>query len=496
MKKLLALAFALLLPANFAYTKTAGIWADENPDAALPKFTTAQLLEDFQIARRALEEGHSGIYRYTPKATLDQIFDKASKTLDHPMDAYEFFRVLTPTVNAIKCGHTAVVLPEDLRAELNTRAALLPLRVRVLSKKPYVFRDYSSADHRLAGMEIRSINGVMATRIVSTMMAAASGDGDVETSRQTRIGDLRFTTLLISMLGLNSPYDLVLWDAKTNREQKVTVEGVPLPKMQEISKAAYPQDVPPGRAAEIEYLDGGKIARMGIHSFGGYSDVEKKKGLRVFFKESFEELQAKGTRALILDLRNNGGGEDELGKLLLSYLIDQPFKYYEDLVANSDTFSFMKYTNQPNFKPPEKMFNRGADGKIHLVSHPNWGINQPSKPTFTGRVYVLINGGSFSATSEFSSHAHFLKRATFIGEESAGGYYGNSSGFSPLVKLPNTQLGVVVPVVTYYMAVSGYKAASRGIIPDHSVEHTIEDLIYGKDRDQELALKLARQNMQ
>src|SRR4030095_7193325 len=188
MKKLVVIAFALLLPANFAFTKSARIRAGENPDATLLKFTAAQVLEDFQIARHALEEGHSGIYRYTPKATLDQIFDKAAKSLDHPMDAYEFFRVLTPTVNAIKCGHTAVVLPEDLRTELNTRAALLPLRVRVMSKKPYVFRDYSSADHRLGGMEIRSINGIPATRIVSTMMAAASGDGDVETSRQARIG--------------------------------------------------------------------------------------------------------------------------------------------------------------------------------------------------------------------------------------------------------------------------------------------------------------------
>ncbi len=181
---------------------------------------------------------------------------------------------------------------------------------------------------------------------------------------------------------------------------------------------------------------------------------------------------------------------------MLSYLIDQPFKYYEDLVANSDTFSFMKYTNQPNFKTPEKMYSRGADGKIHLVGHPNWGINQPSKPTFTGKVYILINGGSFSATSEFSSHAHYLKRATFIGEESAGGYYGNSSGFSPLVKLPNTQLGVVVPVVTYYMAVTGYKTASHGIVPDYPIKHTIDDLIAGKDRDIELALKLARKDIQ
>jgi hypothetical protein len=492
MRRLLAIVVFLLPLSNLALTQTPVTKSDLKSDANLPRFKPAQLLEDFQIARRALEEGHSGIYRYTPKHRLDEIFDQAARSLDRPMDAVEFYRVLAPAVNNIKCGHTAVVLPEDLRNELNTSAPLLPLRVRVLAKKPCVFRDYSSDDHRLAGMEIRSINLVPASRIVQTMMAAASGDGDVETSRQTRIGDLRFTTLLISMLGLKSPYHLSLWDPKAKREVNATLQGMPLPKLQEISRASYPQDLPSGRSAEITYLDDGKIARMNIYAFSGFSDLEKKKGLRVFFKESFEELQGKQTRALILDLRNNGGGEDELGKLLLSYLIDEPFKYYEDLVANNDTFSFMKYTNQPNFKAPERMFNRSPDGKLHMVGHPNWGTNQPSKPTFTGKVYILINGGSFSATSEFSSHAHYRKRATFIGEESAGGYYGNSSGFSPLVKLPNTQLGVVVPVVTYYMAVSGYKPVSRGIVPDHPIVHTIDDLIAGKDRDLELALMLAR----
>ena len=491
MRRLLTIPIFLLLLANLALTQTPVAKPDLKSDS-LPKFTPAQLLEDFQIARSALEEGHSGIYRYTPKSKLDQIFDEAARSLNRPMDAYEFFRVLTPAVHAIKCGHTTVVLSEDLRNELNGSALLLPLRVRILEKKPFVFRDFSSPEHRLAGMQIRSINRVQASKIVQTMMAAVSGDGDVETSRQSRMSDLRFATLLISMMGLKSPYDVTLWDPRLKRDVNVTLQGLSLPKLQEISKAAYPQDQSLGRSADIKYFDDGKIAHMSIYSFSGYSDSDKKKGLRVFFKESFEELQAKQTRALILDLRNNGGGLDDLGKLLLSYLIDEPFKYYEDLIANNDTFSFMKYTNQPNFKAPERMFNRGSDGKLHMVGHPNWGTNQPSKPTFTGKVYILINGGSFSATSEFSSHAHYRKRATFIGEESAGGYYGNSSGFSPLVKLPNTQLGVVVPVVTYYMAVSGYKPASRGIVPDYPIARTIEDLIAGKDRDLELALTLAR----
>lgn len=459
-------------------------------------FAREKLIEDFQIARQALEEGHSGIYRYTGKADLDRVFDAALKSIDRPMDVFEFYRVMAPVIAAIKCGHTGVGLPDAIRQELNNSTPLLPLGIRVLNKRPYVFRDYSDLANPkggtlLAGMEIQSVNGVQASRIIDTLLAAAPGDGDVETARQMRIGGTRFLTGLVTLLSLKSPYDLVVTGPASKRQQKVRLNGVELPKITEASKTRYPQDEPSGPVATLKFADEGKIAQMTILGFGGLVDAEKKKGIREFYKESFEAIQATGSKSLIIDLRNNGGGEDELGQLLLSHLINEPFKYYDDLVINSMSFSFTKYTTW-NGKIPENMVEKRADGKVHAIGHPNWGIKQPSKPHFAGKVFILINGGSFSTTSEFLSQAHFHKLATFIGEESAGGYYGNSSGFMPMLTLPNTSLQLRVPLMTYYMAVSGYKQASHGVIPDYRVEHTIADLIAGTDKDMELALKLAR----
>jgi C-terminal processing protease CtpA/Prc len=197
--------------------------------------------------------------------------------------------------------------------------------------------------------------------------------------------------------------------------------------------------------------------------------------------------------ALILVLRDNGGGADDLGKLVLSYLIGEPFQYYEDLVLNGLDFSFRKYTNQKR-KLPSEMLERQPNGKYRMVKHPNWGTQQPSKPGFTGKVYILINGNSFSTTSEFLSHAHARKRAVFIGEESGGGYYGNTSGPGALLTLPNTKLQAYVPLMTYYMAVRDYKAASHGVVPDHAVKYTIQELLAGTDKELALALELARKN--
>jgi C-terminal processing protease CtpA/Prc len=484
-----------LLILIFALTGSLFVFAQSSGQTS-EKFQREKLLEDFQVARQALEEGHSGIYRYTSKADLDRVFDAALKSIDRPMDAFEFYRVMAPTTAAIKCGHTSVSLPDSVRKELNNSIPMLPLRVRVLNKRAYVFRDFSdlanpASASSLAGKEIQSINGVPAARIVGTMLAAVGADGDVQTARDVRISGMRFSGNLVTLLGMKSPYDLVVSDPGSKRQQKVRVNGVELPRINEAFKARYPQDDPSGPAGALKFVDDGKVAQITILGFGGFVDAEKKKGLRQFYKESFEAIQTKGSKSLIIDLRGNGGGEDELGQLLVSYLINEPFKYYDDLVINAMTFSFGKYTSS-NLKIPEGLVEKRADGKVHAIKHPNWGTKQPSQPHFAGKVFILIDGGSFSTTSEFLSQAHFHKLATFIGEESGGGYYGNSSGFMPQVTLPNTKLTVRVPLMTYYMAVSGYKQASHGVIPDYRVELTIADLIAGRDKDMELALKLAR----
>jgi Peptidase family S41 len=445
--------------------------------AAPDRVPVEKLREDFRILRGALEEGHPGIYRYTPKKELDQRFDQAEKALDRAMNVYEFYRIVAPAVAAVKCGHTGVRVSPDL----DKGKPRLPLVVRVLDGKIYVLRDLSSGQGALAGQEVLAINGLAADRMVQTMLAAVPGDGDVATARLQRIGGSNFAASLIDLLGLESPYTITFRDGKQGREHTVRLEGVAAAKLQEQR---------PKESATLTFFDDGKIADLKINRFGGTAN---KKDLKVFFREAFTEIDRKKSGVLILDLRDNGGGADDLGKLLLSFLIDQPFEYYDDLVLNGLDFSFRKYTNQKRALPAD-MLERQPNGKYRLVKHPNWGTQQPSKPTFTGKVYILINGNSFSTTSEFLSHAHARKRATFIGEESGGGYYGNTSGPGAFLTLPNTKLQAYVPLMTYYMAVRGYKAASHGVVPDYPVKYTIDELREGKDKELALALELARKN--
>jgi C-terminal processing protease CtpA/Prc len=366
----------------------------------------------------------------------------------------------------------------------------LPLQVRVLEGKAYVLRDLSGAPVSLVGKEIRSINGRPAAEIVEQMLAAASGDCDIQTVRMRRISGWVFSHQLSTLVGLSGPYDLAYWDTEEKRERQVRVSGSDVTRLQEAARTTFPQDQPPKRAGEFKLLDVGNIAIMQILGFDTFIDADRKKTMEEFYQESFEAMREKRSRTLILDLRSNGGGRDELGSRLLAYLLDKPFKYYDELVVNAREFNFRKYTELPTI--PADAVQRRPDGKYRALNHPNLGVHQPSKPVFAGKLFILMNGDSFSTTAEFLSHTHSHKRAVFIGEESGGAYYGNTSGVVLPLTLPNTKLIIHVPLVSYHLAVSGGMAAARGVLPDHPLHYTIEELLKGTDKELALALELAR----
>jgi Peptidase family S41 len=474
-------ALSLLLLAPFA--------AISNGQApTLPKIEPRLLRVDLQIARMSLEEGHSGLYRYTPKPELDRAFDSASEKLDHPMNALEFLRILAPVVAEIKCGHTSVRPPVAVRDALDKTIPLLPLDVVVLNGQVYVTREYLPSEQHLSGLQIHRINRIAIDTILATMLAATSGDAESQTVRPARVSE-SFPWLLYDLLGMESPFQLEFQDSKTGRLTTLELGGVTFPDREKVAAARYPQDKEPEDSASLKFVGGGKVAILTIHEF--YGTVEKKE-LSDYFDDVFRQLQQRKSDSLIIDLRNTGGGRDFLGKKLLSFLLDKPFHYYDDLIYNGREFDFFRYAEDA--KPiPADMVEKRADGKFHDIKHPNLGIQQPSEPHFSGKVIVLMNGGSFSTTCEFLSNLHYNKRATFVGEEAGGGYYGNTSGPTIVATLPNTKVRLVVPLRTYYLAVKD-GIPNRSILPDYEVKASIGDLLSDNDVVMLRALELAKKN--
>ena len=449
------------------------------PDSSVT-YTVVQLRKDLRVLREALEEGHPGIYRFTPKPEMDRAFDDAAAKLTRPLTALEFYRVLAPVVARIKCGHTELHPSGAIQQRVEAEP-LLPIEAAVLAGRVYVARDFSDGG-ALAGAQLLSINGVAVDQILAAMLAVVHGDGDSPTAGPHRLSHGReFARNLYLIAGLQSPFRLRY--AIGGQTLEATVNGLP--------PAATPSAETPAGNATWRVLGSGATGVLQVKAFWGKAEGDVPLGL--FFQNAFTEIRAKGISRLILDLRDNGGGEDELGRKLFAYFADAPFQYYRDLVVNKLSFRFFQYVPERDPLPASArdLVKPAADGKLHMVGHPNWGIQQPAQPHFGGKLIVLINGGSFSTTCEFLATLHHRGGATFVGQETAGGYYGNTSGASASVRLPNSKLTLPVQLVGYYMAIDGSAQGSRGIRPDHPVEYSIEDVLARRDREMEIALRLA-----
>src|SRR5690606_16272433 len=230
------------------------------------------------------------------------------------------------------------------------------------------------------------------------------------------------------------------------------------------------------------------IAYMKLRSFtnGNY---------KKFYKESFNKLDSAKAKHLILDLRDNGGGRISEIDYLYAYLTLNDYKFLEDSEVNSRTpflTAIMSNTTPNSLKVLAGIFSplivaqnliktKKRDGKLYYVFKYT-KIKSPKPNHFTGELYVLINGNSFSASSIISTHLKATKRAVFVGEETGGAYNGTVSGVYKIYELPTSKLksrmGLMQVDAHYKQTPDGY-----GVMPDVFITPTLEDLFSKKDAE-------------
>jgi C-terminal processing protease CtpA/Prc len=99
------------------------------------------------------------------------------------------------------------------------------------------------------------------------------------------------------------------------------------------------------------------------------------------------------TDALLIDLRQNGGGDPAMVALLISYLLEGEPIHLNDFL--------------------------GRDGNVRQQF---WTSKDVAGRRYAGKdVYVLTSGFTFSAAEEFAYNLTNLKRATLVGETTGGG---------------------------------------------------------------------------
>ncbi len=119
-------------------------------------------------------------------------------------------------------------------------------------------------------------------------------------------------------------------------------------------------------------------------------------------KASFAEIKAKNIEHLIIDVRNNGGGDPIPTQELISYLIDEKFVMYKDVYTKTNKIKDRKYYK----KQGVFLLNLFSWLKVKKISDNHYrrrnkegmDVYSPKENIFKGQLYILTNGNSFSAT--------------------------------------------------------------------------------------------------
>jgi C-terminal processing protease CtpA/Prc len=232
---------------------------------------------------------------------------------------------------------------------------------------------------------------------------------------------------------------------------------------------------------ELKFLDKDSLtAMMSIKAFSNGNSHD-------FYEDAFNQLSEANTKNLIIDLRNNGGGRLNEIADLYSYLVSEPYVFIDDYEVVSKTSflhmnyfkgsgyitKFFKILGAPIFYPLF-YFKTRKEENVTYLSNRHSKLCNPKPNNFKGKMYVLINGGSFSASSIISSNLKSNQRAFFVGKETGGAYNGTVAAQIPLVQLPNSKVNLRIGLALV-SATGKTNIEGRGIFPDKEISPTLDD---------------------
>lgn len=192
---------------------------------------------------------------------------------------------------------------------------------------------------------------------------------------------------------------------------------------------------------ETKIIKDKEVAYLKISSLN-YFNIESD------FKIIYPFLQnVKDYKALIIDIRGNGGGDDRYWATIAGMLINKPMHetLYAAIRGGSFTEQFFKCrtnNNYSDFAPISDIDKEGLkklppEVKTDFKYYFKWTTDiSPNNPVgFKGKIYILTDGYVFSSAEAFAVFAKATGFATLVGEKTGG----DGIGDDPAVcMLPNS----------------------------------------------------------
>ena len=428
-----------------------------------------QIEADINEFEEALFKLHPGLNYHTSVETLQSIFTDIKTDLPDSLSLVEFFSLIEPIIDTIKCGHTNLTYAHKMFKDKGDRKkkTLFPAVLTLFEDRLFFSSKFKNKRIDLPkGTEILKIDDKPVKEIIVQMARYHKGaDGD-QNEAEKHWGVAGFRTNYARLYGFKERHKILVQRPDRKDPDLYTLYSISYEELLKKNKEHKPEPL------ELSFTED----NIPIIKFRTFSNEGLFKKSRKKIKKAFKEIQTKGSDKLIIDLRNNGGGAIANVNHMLSYLLEEDFKVVKEASLNANIDK--KQLNLLQKLLVAKTKKVAVDDKIILKNYGKKEKKIKNKSKFKGDLVVLINERSYSASTMFSAIIEDKQRGTLIGSESGGSYYISFAGFSKFLKLKHSQIRVRIPLMRMvYNVAPGKQKKNLGIFPQIEKNPVYEDLL-------------------
>ena len=443
-------------------------WASDAP--APKRFSVEDVRSDFRELYERLQASHFDLYARRPKSDYDALFQSTLAGLDRPLTEVEIQASFQRFMAFGRVAHSRIDFPYDAyEAYRQGGGRSMPLTVRIVQGRVYILDNNSGVAALTPGAEIVGLNGQPIATWLTRLAADISADNDY---MMETILERRWSSLLWLELGEVAQFALTV--RTPHGEETVAVPARTRAEIKAASDAQNQTLSLDWDKREFRMVGGVGYLRPGPF----YNNDPKATNIwdaalfRQFIDDAFGKLLQANAKSLVIDLRDNPGGDNSFSDTMVAWFATKPFRF-----ASAFKIKVSAAAIESNRKrlavPPQELdpisqklaaaYAAHRIGDVFSFEIPE-ALPRPGT-RFAGKVYLLINRHSYSNTVQVAALAQDNRFATILGEETSD----LATTYGAMEQFTLSRTGTLVGFPKAMIIRANGNLAPRGVVPDIAI---------------------------
>ncbi|XBQ16010.1 MAG: S41 family peptidase [Oceanicaulis sp.] len=391
------------------------------PAKAQDHFTAEQARAELDALYSGLKSAHYDLFETTPRRVFDQRFDELGRSFETPVSAADLHAGLQRFTALAGHGHARIEDPNPGWPAFAETGRVFPLTLAVHDGEVIV----------------ESAPEGSAVRPGERIVALEGEPNPIWLNRLTRNISAETPELAYTLLTGRLP--LYVWlEYGAPESFGVTVErdgGLSEVRVDAVDLDTWRDTAPPepgftldGREARmiepgVAYLRPGPFYNIEATTEAEVFAPAALQRFQAFIDESFTGFIEAGARTLILDLRDNPGGDSSFSDPVVAWFADEPFSFTSDFRIKVSPETTASNNRRLEGRTPEEagvsgryaeLFANAENGEIVRFDFPV--VPPRDGLRFDGEVLVLVNRHTYSNAVTTAALIQDYRFGTLIGE--------------------------------------------------------------------------------